>query len=292
MDIGEPDRSERHRPEDGAANRLPAGGEPDHTPPDGVASRPAPPPPPDPLVDADGLRKFNIGLVPASVTPPRTWKAAAWFAVLSSAGVLVGLAVAAAHLVGTNGPAERIGLPGYPTGMPLLTGFGTTTPPPATTTTTTTTTRRAPAEAAAHEVVGGERARDGGHPPDRSGPAAPTTPTLVTTVPAQSEPVVDAQAIAANTEAFYEAVAADSRGALSLVTDAFRLASGVLLEREFADVSLIEVREISVDPTRGITVSTLLVTRKDGSTTTEKRQLEFTTGVVPLIDGERSVDGR
>ncbi|MEO6086714.1 MAG: hypothetical protein ABIQ18_26730, partial [Umezawaea sp.] len=53
-------------------------------------------PAPDPLVDTEGsgLRTFNIGLVPASVTPPRTWKRAAWFAVVSSAGVLIGLAVA------------------------------------------------------------------------------------------------------------------------------------------------------------------------------------------------------
>src|SRR4051812_33219903 len=50
-------------------------------------------PAPDPLVDIEcsGLRKFNIGLVPASVTPPRTWKRAAWFAVASSLGVLIGL---------------------------------------------------------------------------------------------------------------------------------------------------------------------------------------------------------
>ncbi|NUT47951.1 MAG: hypothetical protein HOV94_11670, partial [Saccharothrix sp.] len=93
MDIGEPDRSGRHRPEDGAASWLPMGGELEHGPRDPAAARPLPPPP-DPLADTDavGLRKFNIGLVPASVTPPRTWRLAAWFAVLSSAGVLVGLA--------------------------------------------------------------------------------------------------------------------------------------------------------------------------------------------------------
>src|SRR5689334_5143052 len=68
----------------------------------------------DPLQDTDGLRKFNIGLVPASVTPPRTWKRAAWFAVISSVLVLVGLSVAAAKLVGGGGAVETVGLPGYP----------------------------------------------------------------------------------------------------------------------------------------------------------------------------------
>ncbi|MFD1151709.1 hypothetical protein ACFQ3T_31630, partial [Saccharothrix hoggarensis] len=156
MDIGEPARPGRHRLEDGAAIWLPMGGELEHTPPARLPLPPEPPPapppvrrtvtaphtppppPPDPLVDTDemGLRKFNIGLVPASVTPPRTWKRAAWFAVLSSAGVLVGLAIAAAKLVGVSNPVERIGMPGYPTDVPLLTGFATPAP--------TTTTGAAP----------------------------------------------------------------------------------------------------------------------------------------------------
>jgi hypothetical protein len=102
---------------------------------------------------------------------------------------------------------------------------------------------------------------------------------------------VDAETIAENTEPFYEGVAASSDSALTLLSDAFRAAGEVLLEEEFADVSLIEVREITVDPTRGVTVSTLDVTRKDGSRTTQKRELVFTTGGVPLIDHERPAGG-
>ncbi|PSL54690.1 hypothetical protein B0I31_106206 [Saccharothrix carnea] len=294
MDIGEPERSGRHRLEDGAAIWLPMGGELDHTPFDDAATRPvpAPLPPPDPFVDTDamGLRKFNIGLVPASVTPPRTWKRAAWFAVLSSAGVLVGLAVAAANLVGTNQPAERIGLPGYPTDVPLLTGFATTPPPP-----TTSTARRVPAEAVANGLVAanGDRTDPGGGSAVDLTAATPGPETAphVTTVPAHAEPIVDAETIAESTELFYEEVAANSDTALTLVSDTFRLAGGVLLEQEFADVSLIEVREITVDPTRGITVSTLEVTHRDGSRTTQRRELVFTTGREPLIDGERSAAG-
>ncbi len=300
MDIGEPERPGRHRLEDGAAIWLPMGGELDHTPLERAATRPAPappPPPPDPFGDTDavGLRKFNIGLVPASVTPPRTWKLAAWFAVLSSAGVLVGLAVAAANLVGTNSPAERIALPGYPTDVPLLTGFATT--PPAT---PTSTARRVPAEAVANGLVAasGERPAPDGRSPDRgsavdgtAGAPGPETPAQVTTVPTQSEPIVDAATLAENTELFYEGVTANSESAFELVSDTFRLAGEVLLDEEFADVSLIEVREITVDPTRGVTVSTLEVTRKDGSRTTERRELVFTTGDVPLIDAERRANG-
>ena len=84
----------------------------------------------DPLQDTDGLRKFNIGLVPASVTPPRTWKRAAWFAVVSSVLVLVGLSVAAAKLVGGGGEVETVGLPGYPSDVPMISALptGGTTP--------------------------------------------------------------------------------------------------------------------------------------------------------------------
>ncbi|ONI83881.1 hypothetical protein ALI22I_36245 [Saccharothrix sp. ALI-22-I] len=295
MDIGEPEQSGRHRLEDGAAIWLPMGGELEHTPHERAVVRPLPaqPPPRDPYVDTDamGLRKFNIGLVPASVTPPRTWKRAAWFAVLSSAGVLVGLAIAAAELVGSNNPVERIGMPGYPTDVPLLTRFATSGPP-------TTTAGRKKAEAVSDGLfaptdAGGHTAAPDGDSstgPTTIGAAGPTTAPHVTTVPAQSQPVVDAEAMAMNTELFYEEVATDTDFALTMVSDEFQSTGEALLER-FADVALIEVTEISVDPAKGITVSTLQVTRKDGSTTTEKRELVFTTVGVPLIDDERPADG-
>lgn len=48
----------------------------------------------------DGLSTFDIGTVPASVTPPRSWRKAAWFATVSSSGVVVALLVAGSYLVG------------------------------------------------------------------------------------------------------------------------------------------------------------------------------------------------
>ncbi|WP_447004435.1 hypothetical protein ACRAKI_33220 [Saccharothrix isguenensis] len=275
------------------------------------------PPPPDPFVDTDavGLGKFNIGMVPASVTPPRTWKRAAWFAVLSSAGVLVGLAIVAVKLVGSTGPVERIGMPGYPTDVPLLTGFATPSPPPH----VTPAPGREPAALAAREdlrLPAGNRTSADGSPADRtpadrtradrtradrtpadhatgtSGTSGTSASPHVTTVPADAQPVVDAAAIASSTELFYEEVAHDSESALALVSDSFRPNGGAVLQQRFAGVSSIEVVEISVDPVRGITVSTLLMTHDDGTTTTEKRRLVFTTTTgVPLIDDERPVGG-
>lgn len=238
-----------------------------------------------------GLGKFNIGMVPASVTPPRTWKRAAWFAVLSSAGVLVGLAIAAVKLVGSQGPVERIGMPGYPTDVPLLTGFATTPPPsPATPEPGREPVTRAAPDGLRPPAGENRTAAGGSSSTDHTAGAPPTAPH-VTTVPADAQPVMDAAAIASSTEFFYEEVADDSDSALTLVSDALRPSGGALLQR-FAGVSLIEVVEIRVDAVKGLTVSTLQMTHDDGTTTTEKRELVFTTSSgVPLIDGERPVDG-
>lgn len=72
----------------------------------------------DPLADTNatgGLSKFDLGMVPASVTPPRTWRHAAWFAVMSSAATLGGLVFATSALVGNNTSApQHIDLPSMP----------------------------------------------------------------------------------------------------------------------------------------------------------------------------------
>ncbi len=311
MDIGEPERSGRHRLEDDEAARwLPLGGELDHAPAPHAKPVVRPDVFPvqrtcDPLVDTDavGLRKFNIGLVPASVTPPRTWRRAAWFAVLSSAAVLVGLAYAAAKLVGADTPEDRIGMPGYPIVAPIVTGFASSTPPrPSagvgepdgipvdrpdavratgegrTGSTASTATPTAPGggvgEAGDVGGVGGTQ------------PGTSSRPT-VTTVPSTAKQLVDGAAIASRTERFFEEAAANTDTALTMVSDTFRSDAEALLEQRLADVSLIRVSEISVDPATGVTVSTLHVTKKDGTTSTEKRELTFTTAGDPLINAER-----
>lgn len=249
-------------------------------------------------VDAVGLGKFNIGLVPASVTPPRTWKRAAWFAVLSSAGVLVGLAVAASELVST-GPEERIGLPGYPTEVPLVTGFPTTTSTPPTAARAIGTAGPAPgAHGGSAPAAGPEapRAAVGAPPaeggtPAPGGHAEPPTAVVLTTPSSAPAAVAHGRAIAARTERFYAEVATDTDTALALATEDFRADAGDLLRQRFAGVSRVRVTEIAVDPAGGVALSTLRVTRDDGTTSTERRRLAFTTAGEPLISAERAADG-
>jgi len=245
--------------------------------------------PPAPLADTDGLRKFNIGMVPASVTPPRTWKRAAWFAVVSSVLVLVGLSFAAAKLVSGGGQVEKIGLPGYPSDVPLISAL-----PTASSTPSATRGRTSAASTGSGTPVPGT----GSGTPRTSGRStAPGTgtatkpsgsaPPVITTVPVSQAPVVDGTQIAQKTENFYREMATNADTALAMTTDTVRANSDALLEGRLADISLIKVKEIVVDPSKGLTVSLLQVTKKDGSVSTEKRELTFTLGDLPLINGER-----
>jgi hypothetical protein len=299
MDNGaESPGSGKHRVDDGSAMWLPMGGQLDST----THARPLVGPgqvpaqrgrlAPDPLVDTDalGLRKFNIGLVPASVTPPRTWKRAAWFAVLSSAGVLVGLAIAAAKLVG-SGPVERIGMPEYPANVPIVTAFPTKGPRPSDSVEGSATKSHGTATATGSAAPQpGERTSGGagdGTATTRPGSGTNTAPPLVTTVPNPQPPVVDPSAIASRTEKFYEQMASNTNTAMAMTTDAFRSNAQAVLEQRFADVSLIQVKEITIDPAKGVTISTLQITRKDGTASTERRELTFTLVGEPLINAER-----
>lgn len=240
----------------------------------------------DPLQDTDGLRKFNIGLVPASVTPPRTWKRAAWFAVVSSVLVLVGLSVAAAKLVGGGGGVEKVGLPGYPSDVPIISALPTGTSPSVTGSARPSAANTGRGAPVPRTGSSGEPGTSGTGSITNTKPSG-TAPPVITTVPVTQAPIVDGAEIAQRTENFYREMAKNADTALAMTTDTVRSNAGALLEGRVADISLIEVKEIVVDPSKGLTVSLLQVTKKDGSVSTEKRELSFTIGDLPLINGER-----
>src|SRR5690349_1480007 len=75
-----------------------------------------------PETPATGLRKFNLGTIPASVTPPRTWRRAAAFAVGTAVFVVLALCIAALRLVGSPRRSHTIdALPGQPSQQLLIT---------------------------------------------------------------------------------------------------------------------------------------------------------------------------
>lgn len=249
----------------------------------------------------DGLSTFDLGSVPASVTPPKTWRKAAWFAAASSALVVVGLLFAGSFLVGKPAPAQQSqgGWPGYRGGSPLtnegLAGHPSTPPeggaagkPSDSETDSSTRDDRSSANSGTSTDSDGG---DGGSRPDTggpvtTGPSAPTSserpqkppiqPADRTTTPMPwyaSQP--DAETMGDNSEIFLNAVTTDPQEASSVTSGGLREEGAEGLRDRYADVAYFEVKKVSIDQRRGVTVNSVEVTHIDGTKTMEQRTLTF-----------------
>ncbi|WP_236005462.1 hypothetical protein [Amycolatopsis pittospori] len=249
----------------------------------------------------DGLSTFDLGSVPASVTPPKTWRKAAWFAAAASALVVVGLLFAGSFLVGKPLPEQQSqgGWPGYRGGTPMtnegLAGHPTSEPqggaagnPSGSESDSATQDDRSSANTGTS--TDGDDTSSGGSP-DSGGPATtgqsgppsserpqkpPIMPADRTTTPAPwyaSQP--DAQAMGDNTEVFLNTVTTDPHEASSVTSGELREGGAQSLRERYADVAYFEVKKVSIDQRRGVTVNTVEVTHKDGTKTMEQRTLTF-----------------
>ncbi|MFJ9783783.1 hypothetical protein ACIRSS_29675 [Amycolatopsis sp. NPDC101161] len=259
----------------------------------------------------DGLGGFTIGSVPASVTPPKTWKKAAWFATGASGAVVVGLLFAGSYLVGK--PAEDQAVqgawPGYqgaptvidPTGEPAQTSRegGSAAAPDSSS---------RPDQPAGRTSGGGAGPVDGTVPPPAddssttpgtTGTATPGTsarPQKPPITPAQRETPVkppwwysfppDAQTMGDNSEKFFNTVTTDPAAASAVTTGDLHDKGPQALAERYAGIAYFEVRKISVDQQRGITVNTVEITHTDGSKTIEERTLTFGDGDKIAADGQ------
>lgn len=287
----------RHRHHDGSwTPQVTQGQPPAHALPDPV------PPPTAAETTVPGLHKFDLGSIPASVTPPSTWRKAAWFAVGASLAVVFGLAFAAAALVGRPRNTDVIdALPALPSAPvqvepPAATSAQPTQPPTTIRsaerlTVSPTPTRAdlgavvapdAPAGAPGFTVVPVPTNEAVAPPPALPPPAPPvreTRPKLLFTT-------TDPQQIGDRTEAFYKQVTADPAAAYEMTTGAMREQGEQAFRQRYADIRSVEVRRISIDPNHGTTTSEVKITKTDGSTFTEVRQLRFTSGSDPRISSE------
>jgi hypothetical protein len=233
------------------------------------------------------LRKFNLGTIPASVTPPRSRRRAAWFAATACLTVVAGLVFAAAALVGKPKSSETIdALPGYPS-LPM---FIDVPSEPATTTTTTPTTSRQPGRSimissSPHRMT--STVQITGIPTtDGTSPAPSPAPPVRWTAPKHAFAMNDPGEIGDRTEAFYKQVTANPAAAYEMTAGEMRLQGEERFKQRYADIESVEVRTIEIDPNQGTTVSEAKVTKKDGSTVTERRRLKFTSGSNPKISSE------
>ncbi|KDN18231.1 hypothetical protein [Amycolatopsis rifamycinica] len=261
----------------------------------------------------DGLGGFTIGSVPASVTPPKTWRKAAWFATGASGAVVVGLLCAGSFLVGKPPMDQAVqgAWPGYQ-GVPTLGDpTGDHRPPP-------TQGGSAPgpesstrpdesATAVQPESGGGGGPVDGAAPPPAAdpaspeaattGPAAPSAgPRKPPVTPAQRETPVkppwwysfppDAQTMGDNSEKFFNTVTTDPAAASSVTTGHLHDQGPQALAQRYAGIAYFEVKKVSIDQQRGVTVNTVEVTHTDGTKTIEERTLTFGDGDKITADGQ------
>ncbi|GLZ42052.1 hypothetical protein [Actinokineospora sp. NBRC 105648] len=257
---------------------------------------------------ATGLAKFDLGTIPASVTPPSSWRRAAWFAVTAAVMVVVGLTYAAVTLMsGPRRPDVIEALPGLPSGLPLpftdVAPERTVAPPPAPESsaravTATTTTPPPEALTAASEPPGTARAEEPGptsespsseqtseDPVARSKPSTATRSTVVT--PMLVVVPNDATAMGDRTEAYYRAVTHDPDAAYALTSGQLRRGGQDQIAQRYAEVDRVEVQQLVIDPARARTRAVLRVVGKDGSVTTETRELTFSHGADPRITAEK-----
>ncbi|MFC4853343.1 hypothetical protein [Actinophytocola glycyrrhizae] len=257
-----------------------------------------------PETPATGLRKFDLGTVPASVTPPRSWRKAAWFAVGTSAAVVLGLSVATSELMGRPVQDSTMidALPALPTGPLTLAPLPNEDPrsdppestPPTTARTTpgtrTTTSPTQGSSPARDTVVGSTTGVESVAPtgPSSEGPAAagspatPNRPVRRTVGPAPVTPT-DPAAMGDRTEAYFRLVTSDPVAAHAMTTGGMASEGAKGIEARYGGVRRVEVQDITIDRNQGITTSRVKVVHEDGTETVEQRQLTFTWGGDPKI---------
>lgn len=258
----------------------------------------------------DGLGTFDLGSVPASVTPPKTWRKAAWFATGASGAVVVGLLFAGTFLVGgpstTTTDAIGGGWPGRQNGgNPNLSalipngqhgGVGGTAPrvgsstSPDGVTSDNDTHPQQGADASSAESSSSAGMTTPAGPGTHSRTSAPTTtgspspsepPRKPPVTPAQRETkdpyfaAADPNTMGNNSEKFFNTVTTDPSEASSVTSGDLKQEGPQGLRKRYADVAYFEVKKVTIDPRHGTTVNTVEVTHPDGSKSTEQRTLTF-----------------
>ncbi|GAA2808364.1 hypothetical protein [Saccharopolyspora taberi] len=228
---------------------------------------PAAPPRPDPLTDTSaGLRKFDLGMVPASVTPPATWRRAAWFAVASSAAALGGLLLATSALVGDSADVRGAAARDSPAVDPYYLSGDPTRP----------------------------RARSTGWVQALSTPSHPQETRAVAGEyagrPSISDPLIllatpDPETISRRTQQYYAAIGSgDLQSAFRMTIGQLRHEGVPAFAERYADVATLDLVEVRHVPARAL--CTLRLTRGDGAVLVQQRELRFTTGDQPRIHSD------
>lgn len=241
----------------------------------------------------EGLRSFNLGTIPASVTPPKTWRRAAWFSVTSTIAALIGLLSIATMLMGPSRLYNEItSLPGRPFGvqLPLI-------PPAAqaqdthrtTASSTATSSTSASAGASATNTGNGSTTNKQSDSVLQNGKPASVASTSppVSVVPSIQQAVISPNRLVEQTRRFYQALNGNLTQAYQLTTGLLKAAGQLALGQHYPEATSIALHDITVDASKGITINTVVITKKDGSTVTEQHVLTFSLNdLLPLVSSD------
>ncbi|GAA1947209.1 hypothetical protein [Amycolatopsis minnesotensis] len=267
------------------------------------------------LPPADGLGTFDLGSVPASVTPPRTWRKAAWFAAVSSGGVVVSLLFAGSYLMGK--PEDSRAMPNWPgmQGQPTL--DGETFSGPASDTPPTTRGETSQRETSDTTLADSLTTRPNDQPGPTEGfsteptttgtsggtfvpPAPPATPPKPKK-PGPSDPtwsqdepmyvtppVNDPGTLKSISQKYLDEVTENPGKAHGLTTGGLKDEGASGLKKKYADVAYFEVEHVQVHQYdgKGVTVCTVKTVHSDGTETTEQKKLTFDDGAKISDDGK------
>jgi hypothetical protein len=256
-----------------------------------------------------GLGTFDLGSVPASVTPPRSWRRAAWFATASSGGVVVALLFAGSALVGKPAPDQAGGgwIPGLGGGLPTIEGERIVPGPaghPSSPAHPSGSVRTGPLTSTdpSRSPAGVRSSRDttiedtpGMTVGPTDSPRRPTPTPTTPPIPAKPQPTPapydadpfrfswqqgDPATLAQNSQRFLDAVTENPQAAHDMTTGQLQQEGAKGLEQKYADVAYIQVEHVQVHQYDGKTVCTVKTVRKNGQETTDQHTLTFQNGKI------------
>ena len=213
---------------------------------------------------------------PVSVTPPRTWRRAAWFAVGASCVALTALVVGASQLAGRSG--SIVSFPGLPTGG-LLTAqpLGPPVHPPGPATTVPGGHGPGGTDGPSGGIAGGE---PGGGPRGdgrAGGPAETWTassrpgrqsgasiPPSVTIMPTTGQPAVSADELVAGTTQFYDQLPSNLNAAWAMLSPRAKKGGFDSFREQWADTEQVHLQQVIVDADDSSVLATVQTVTTDG----------------------------
>ena len=254
----------------------------------------------------DAFDDLDLTITPVSVTPPRTWRRAAWFAVGASCVVLTVLVFAAARLAGPESPFDRLdAFPGLPTG-----GLLTAQPPeppgpsrpgddPTAADGTTPTADGDPTSAGAAHQPGrqGEQSDrgPGGGPAGVTRTGSPTTtsydhlgdPTVqpsVSLLPTVGSPPVTADSLIAATRSFYELLPKNVEAAWNMVGPRVKVQGFESFRKQWADAAQVHLQRVVVNANDSTVLATVLFVGTEDDEYVQRFLLTFRQGNALTIE--------